>query len=59
MLSSSLDTLLKVTKTTSPQKLLAYDCVTMYFLSYKCLTKAKNKAAVISDTNGTNQNKIK
>ena len=27
MLSSSLDTLLKVSKTTSPQKLFAYDCV--------------------------------
>ena len=30
MLSSSLDTLLKVSKTTSPQKLFAYDCVTLY-----------------------------
>ena len=30
MLSSSLDTLLKVFKTTSPQKLFAYDCVTLY-----------------------------
>ena len=27
MLSSSLDTLLKVSKTTSPQKLFSYDCV--------------------------------
>ena len=32
MLSSSLDTLLKVSKTTSPQKLFAYDCVTLYLL---------------------------
>ena len=30
MLSSSLDTLLKVSKTTSPQKLFAYECVTLY-----------------------------
>ena len=32
MLSSSLDTLLKVSKTTSPLKLFAYDCVTLYIL---------------------------
>ena len=30
MLSSYLDTLLKVSKTTSPQKLFVYDCVTLY-----------------------------
>ena len=30
MVSSSLDTLLKVSKTTYPQKLFAYDCVTLY-----------------------------
>ena len=30
MLSSSLDTVLKVSKTTSPQKLFDYDCVTLY-----------------------------
>ena len=30
MLSSSLDTLLKMSKTTSPKKLFAYDCVTLY-----------------------------
>ena len=30
MLSSSLDTLLKVSKTTSPKKLFAYNCVTLY-----------------------------
>ena len=35
MLSSSLDTLLKVSKTTSPQKLFAYDCVTLYFADLK------------------------
>ena len=29
-MSSSLDTLLKLSKTTSPQKLFAYDCVTLY-----------------------------
>ena len=33
MLYSSLDTLLKVSKTTSPKKLLAYDCVTLYIYS--------------------------
>ena len=27
-----LDTLLKVSKTTSPQKLFAYDCVTLYII---------------------------
>ena len=32
MLSSSLDTLLKVSKTTSPQTLFSYDCVTLYIL---------------------------
>ena len=32
MLSSSLDTLLKVSKTTSPQKLFAFDCVTLYLV---------------------------
>ena len=30
MLSSSLDALLKVSKTSSPQKLFDYDCVTLY-----------------------------
>ena len=30
MLSSSLDTLLKLSKTTSPQKLFDYDCMTLY-----------------------------
>ena len=30
MLSSSLDTLFKVSKTESPPKLSAYDCVTLY-----------------------------
>ena len=30
MLSSSLDTLLKLSKTSSPQKLFAKDCVTLY-----------------------------
>ena len=30
MLSLSLDTLLKVSDTTSPQKLFDYDCVTLY-----------------------------
>ena len=34
MLSSSLDTLLNVSKTTSPQKLFAYDC-TMYIDKYR------------------------
>ena len=35
MWSSSLDTLLKVSKTTCPKKLFAYDCVTLYKNSYK------------------------
>ena len=30
MLSSSLDTLIKLSKTTYPQKLFANDCVTLY-----------------------------
>ena len=34
MFSSFLDTLLKVSKTTSPRKPFAYDCVTLYILSY-------------------------
>ena len=32
MLSSSIDALLKVSKTTSDQKLFDYDCVTLYIL---------------------------
>ena len=35
MLSSSLDTLFKVSKTTSPQKIFTYDCVTLYIPNYK------------------------
>ena len=34
MLSSSLDALLKLSKTSSPQKLFDYDCVTLYFEVY-------------------------
>ena len=30
MLSSSLDALLKLSKTSSPQKLFDYDCATLY-----------------------------
>ena len=37
MLSSSQDTLLKVSKTTSPQKLFDYDCVTLYQTLYLTL----------------------
>ena len=33
MLSSSIDELLKVSKTTSPQNLFAYDCVTLYVVN--------------------------
>ena len=43
MLSSSLVTLLKVSKTTSPQKLFAYDCVTLY------ARRALNQKLVDSD----------
>ena len=32
MLSSSLDALLKLSKTSSPQKLFDYDCVTLYLV---------------------------
>ena len=32
MLSSSLDTLLNLSKTTCPKKLFAYDCVTLYVI---------------------------
>ena len=39
MLSSSLDTLLKVSKTTSPQKLFAYDCVTLYIKTANIIIK--------------------
>ena len=35
MLSSSLDELLKLSKTSSPQKLFDYDCVTLYDLNLK------------------------
>ena len=36
MLSSFLDTLLKVSKTTYPQKHFDYDCVTLYIFGLKC-----------------------
>ena len=39
MLSSSLDTLLKVSKTTYPKKLFAYDCVTLQFTEEPLHTK--------------------
>ena len=39
MLSSSLNTLLKVSKTTYPQKLFTYDCVTLYIFPYKFFCK--------------------
>ena len=39
MLSSSLDTLLKVSKTTYPIKLFAYDCVTLYIYCPKFILK--------------------
>ena len=38
MLSSFLDTLLKVSKTTPPKKLFAYDCVTLYQGVYTLLS---------------------
>ena len=37
MLSSSLDVLLKLSKTTSPQKLFDYDCKTLYLCKTKLL----------------------
>ena len=40
MLSSSLDTLLKLSKTTNPQKLFANDCVTLYISWVFYTTKA-------------------
>ena len=44
MLSSSLDTLLKVSKTTYPQKLFTYDCVTLYLIFlYTNLTRITYK----------------
>ena len=36
MLSSSLDILLKASKTTYPQKAFAYDCVTLYNIYVYC-----------------------
>ena len=42
MLSSSLDTLLKLSKTTYPQKLFANDCVTLYVLESPDLLPVKN-----------------
>ena len=37
MLFSSLDTLLKLSKTTSPNKLFAYDCITLYYMMFPFL----------------------
>ena len=46
MLSSSLDTLLKMSKTTYPKKLFAYDCVTLYIIIiYDCSMSLENKMA--------------
>ena len=45
MLSSSLDTLLKVSKTKYPKKLFAYDCVTLYIMN---LSKIAHKILQIS-----------
>ena len=42
MLSSSLDTLLKVSKTTFPQKLFAYDCVTLYGIHINALSETNS-----------------
>ena len=38
MVSSSLNVLLKLTKTSSPQKLFDYDCVTLYIVSSNLLS---------------------
>ena len=53
MLSSSLDVLLKLSKTTSPKNLFDYDCVTLYIQDgninndynndYNLMTKARVK----------------
>ena len=43
MLSSSLDTLLKVSKTTSLQKLFAYDCATLYIHMYILVKRKRTK----------------
>ena len=42
MLSSSLDTLLKVSKTTSPKTLFTYDCVTLYHKEWFIICRLSN-----------------
>ena len=44
MLYSSLDALLKVSKTASPQKLFDYDCVTLYVFSNAAIFDTENGA---------------
>ena len=41
MLASSLDALLKLSKTTCPQKLFANDCVTLYYLTFRRWRRAE------------------
>ena len=43
---SSLDTLLKVSKTTSPQKLFTYDCVTLYIYGVPVCKMIKIKGRI-------------
>ena len=52
MLSSSLDTLLKVSKTTYPQKLFAFDCVTLYMYAEwsACQSVFHNSLVSVDDT---------
>ena len=59
MLSSSLHEFFKLSKTTSPQKLFAYDCVTLYRLSLfvSAITKQKVTHFNLMNTNVKHMNK--
>ena len=50
MLSSSLDALSKLSKTSSPPKLFDYDCVTLYFPRTKYLSPVDREKYIITST---------
>ena len=51
MLSSSLFTMLKLSKTTSPNKLFDYDCITLYSVPYSLVLELKGKTQIVSNLN--------
>ena len=48
MLSSSLDAMLKLSKTTSPPKLFDYDCVTLYPIMFVSFPRCEQRTGLKS-----------